>query len=373
MNANIRATAAIAAVLVGLSLSVPAAAQTTLFNTRDFRQDRALWTNPAYFRNNTAGQLRGMALNIEPYQDSGQVGSARLYGSEGTGRVGAVNLASPYPYTSAWAHYQAWLEEARGGTKHTKDTIPDWSGRWEGGGGFGGASPASDLVKMLTPQYQEYFVQDLKGVTEGRIWGAGAFCLPGGFFSALGAEEFIVTPNRVWTHAAGNGSNTIRWIYTDGSGHSPAEFQFAKWHGESLGFWNGDALIVHTNQIRGWRGGLSEFTDNLETVERYRRVGDRIEGEITLYDPEVFVRPIQGRLRFELDRQTRLELARPLYNTCTDTNGPSTKVFMDEKGLLNERLPGDPLYWDSADPRPWGTWLTESEKRFEQSRRTQGR
>ena len=374
MNANIRATAAIAAVLVGLSLSVPAAAQTTtLFNTRNFRQDRALWTDPAYFRNNTAGQLRGMALNIEPYQDSGQVGSARLYGSEGTGRVGAVNLASPYPYTSASAHYQAWLEEAKGGTKHTKDTIPDWSGRWEGGGGFGGPSPASDIVKMLTPQYQEYFVQDLKGVTEGRIWGAGAFCLPGGFFSALGAEEFIVTPNRVWTHAAGNGSNTIRWIYTDGSGHSPAEFQFAKWHGESVGFWNGDALIVHTNQIRGWKGGLSEFTDNLETVERYRRVGDRIEGEITLYDPEVFVRPIQGRLRFELDRQTRLELARPLYNTCTDTNGPSTKVFMDEKGLLNERLPGDPLYWDSADPRPWGTWLTESEKRYEQSRRTQGR
>ncbi len=376
MSVNFRATASIAAVLVGLSLSVPAAAQTTIFNTNDFRQDRALWTDPAYYRNNTVGQLRGMAINIPPSSDGGggQLGAARLYGSEGTGGVGAVNLASPYPYTSAWVHYQAWLEEAGGGTKHTKDTIPDWSGRWRGRSGRFGRppNPASDIVKMLTPPYQEYIVQEYKAWSEGRIWSAGAFCLPGGFFSALDAEEFIVTPNRVWTLGAGNSRNYIRWIYTDGSGHSPQEFQFAKWHGESIGFWDGDALIVHTNQIRGWKGGLSEFTDNLETVERYRRVGDMIEGEITLYDPEVFVRPAHRKLRFELDRETRPEL-RPLYNTCTDTNGPSTKVFMDERGLLNERLPGDPLHWDATDPRPWGTWMNESDKRYEQYRRTQGR
>ncbi len=373
MRINFRAMPSIIVLLAGLSLSVPAAAQRTIFNTPNYRQDRALWTDPAYYRNNTTGQIRGMALNIESYQDSGQVGNARVYGSEGTGRPGATNLTTPYPYTNAWEHYQAWLREANGGTKHTKDTIPDWSGRWEGGGGFGGGqSPASDIAKLLTPKYQEYFVQELKGVSEARIWGAGSFCLPGGFFSSLGAEEFIVTPARVWTHAAGNGSNTIRWIYTDGSGHSPEEFQFSKWHGESIGFWNGDSLIVHTNQIRGWKGGVSEFTDNLETVERYRRVGDRIEGEITLYDPEVFVRPVHTRLRFELDKETRIEL-RPLYNTCSDTNGPSTKVFMDERGKLNERLPGDPLYWDATDPRPWGTWFTESEKRYERTRGNQGR
>lgn len=369
MGANLTATASMAALLVGLTLSVPAAAQTTIFNTQDFRQDRALWTSPAYYRNNTAGQLRGMAIGIVPYEKTGQVGSSRVYGSEGTGRVGAVNLASPYPYTSASAHYQAWLQEAKGGTKHTKDTIPDWSGHWEGGGGFGGgASPASDVVKMLTPKYQEYLVQELKAVTEGRIWGAGSFCLPGGFFSSLGAEEFIVTPGRVWTHAAGNGSNTIRWIYTDGSGHSPEQFAFPKWHGESIGFWNGETLTVHTNQIRGWKGGVVEFTDKLEAVERYRRVGNKIEGEITLYDPEVFVRPMHARLNFELDSETRIELNRPLYNTCTDTNGPSTKVFMDDKGFLNERLtgdPGDPIFtWDETDSRPWSTYLNESDARY---------
>jgi len=372
MSARVGAAASAATLLVGLLLSVVAAQETTVFDTADFRQDRERWTDPAYYRNNTVGQLRGMALNIASYQGGGQVGAARLYGSEGTGRVGTVDLASPYPYANAWEQYQAWLEQAGGGTSHTIETIPNWSGRWDGGTSFGGANPASDVVAMLTPQYQEYLIQDLKATTEGRIWGAGAFCLPGGFFSALGAEEFIVTPDRVWALAAGNGSNTIRWIYTDDSGHSPEDFQYAKWHGESIGFWDGDALIVHTNQIRGWKGGLSEFTDNLETVERYRRVGDMIEGEITMYDSDVFVRPVYARLGFELDPETRPEL-RPLYNTCTDTNGPSSKVFMDDQGLLNERLPGDPLYWDSTDPRPWGTWLNGSDERHERYRRTEGR
>jgi len=74
---------------------------------------------------------------------------------------------------------------------------------------------------------------------------------------------------------------------------------------------------------------------------------------------------------FEPNRETRPEL-RPLYNTCVDTNGPSTRVFMDDQGLLNERLPGDPVYWDATDLRPWGTWLDESDKRYEEYRRTEG-
>jgi hypothetical protein len=346
---------------------VPAAEQArTLFNTPDFRQDRALWTEPSYYRNNTTGQLSGMALDVPAYDGAtGQPAAAREYGSVGTGRPGATNFASPYPFTSAKAHYDAWLREANGGTKHSKATIPDWSGEWTGGGAFGGGqSPASDVVKVLTPEYQEFLVQELKANTEGRFWWPSAFCLPGGFFSSVGAKEFMVTPDRVWTIAEGFVSNSIRWIYTDGSGHTAEPLRFPKWHGESIGFWNGDALIVYTNQIRGWKGGVSEFTDNLEAVERYRRVGDRIEGEITLYDPEVFLRPVHAKLNLRLDADGRPE-TRPLYNSCTDTNGPSTKVYLDDKGLLNERLTGEGDYqWDVADKRPWGTWFSESDRRY---------
>jgi hypothetical protein len=366
---------AVAIAVVGLALSAPASAQTTIFNTQDFRQDRDRWTDPAYYRNNTVGELRGMAIDFDSGgRGSGQEATARAYGSEGTGRAGALNLTSPYRFTTAREHYDAWLKEARGGTKHTRTTIPDWRGRWAGGpvGLTGGREPASSVAALLTPQYREYFVQEVKAYTEGRVWAAGSFCLPTGFFSAVEAEEFIVTPERVWTLGAGNGSNTTRWIYTDGSGHSPADSEFAKWHGESIGFWNKDTLIVHTNQIRGWKGGLSEFSDRLETVERYRRVGNQIEGDITLYDPEVLMRPVNAKLRFELDEETDPAL-RPLYNTCTDTNGPSARVFMDDRGVLNERLPGDPLFWNAADPRPWGTYLDESDKRYQRYRSTQTR
>ena len=92
-------------------------------------------------------------------------------------------------------------------------------------------------------------------------------------------------------------------------------------------------------------------------------MGDAIEGEIVFYDSEVFVQPVYSKLVYNLDGETRPEL-RPLYNTCTDTNGPSTKVYLDERGFLNERLPGDPLYWDATDPRPWATYLNISDDRY---------
>ena len=339
--------------LVGAALLAPAAGQ-SIFDTQDFRQDRERWTDPAYYHNNTVGEMREMDRAV-------------VYGIEGTGQVGAADLASPYPYDSASAHYQAWLDAAGGGTRHTWETLPDWRGRYFGGGDelIGGPNPASSVVPLLTPPYQEYFVQDMWALATGRNWGANAFCLPGGFVTAVrDAEEFVATPDRVWILGAGNNRNYIRWIYTDGSGHSADAYRYPKWHGESVGFWDGDALVIHTNQIRGWKGGLTEFTDSLETVERYHRVGDTIEGEITFYDAEVFVQPVRARLAYELDTNPRPEL-RPLYNTCTDTNGPSTKVYMDERGLLNERLPGDPLYWDATDPRPWGTFMNASDERYQ--------
>jgi hypothetical protein len=205
----------------------------------------------------------------------------------------------------------------------------------------------------------------MKAASEGRGWSPSSICLPGGFFNALNAQEFVVTPKIVYTMGStANDSNAIRWIYIDAP-HTESDLQFPKWHGESVGFWNGDTLIVHTNQIKAWKGGPGgEFTNELETVEKYRRVGDAIQGEITIYDPDVFTGPVFQRMNFRLNKDNKPE-NRPLYNTCTDTNGPSPKVFLDTKGYLNEHLVGEGGFtWDVADPRPWGTWLNESDKRY---------
>lgn len=326
-----------------------------IFASEDFRQDREHWTDPAYYLHNTAAEIRSMGEN------------PGAYGTTGTGVAGSREHSTPYPFATGWEHYQAWLRQADGGTQHTKDSIPDWSGLWthQRGAFEGGQNPVSSTVALLTPQYQEYFIQDLRAEAQARPWWAGAFCLPAGFMSAMtNVDEFILTPDKVWTLASSVGANYIRWIYTDDSGHSAEELQYPKWHGESIGFWDGDTLIIHTNQVKGWFGGPSEYTDNLETVERYRRVGDAIEGEITLYDPEVFVQPYHAKHNFTRETETRPEF-RPLYVTCTDTNGPAQKLYLDENGFLNHRLPGDPLDWDATDPRPWGTFYDESDKRLE--------
>ena len=97
MTAQFTAKASIAALLVGLSLSVSGGARKrTIFTTTDFRQDRDRWTDPAYYRNNTAGQLRGMAINVEGRR-TGQELSARVYGSEGTGKAGCREPQEPVP------------------------------------------------------------------------------------------------------------------------------------------------------------------------------------------------------------------------------------------------------------------------------------
>jgi len=341
-----------AACAIQLAYSASEGRAQDLFSTSDYRGDEALWTDPAYYRNNSVAELLEMQV-------------ANRVGETGTGVENAAELASPLPYTNAWEHYQALLAEADGGTGHTIETLPDWSGRFIGGADRldGGPNPASSFAAMLTPIYREYFVQEMKATAEGRIWETSAFCFPGGLINAvINAEEFVVRPGRVWTIGADNTTNYIRWIYTDGSGHTEGDFEFSRWHGESIGFWDEGILVVHTNQVRGWKGLPGEFSDELEAVERYWLDGDTMRGEIYLYDPNVFVRPFFSQLAFERDSDERPEL-RPLFNSCTDTNGPSNKVFLDERGYLNERLPGDPLYWDARDRTPWRTFFDESEAR----------
>src|SRR5690348_14331257 len=39
----------------------------------------------------------------------------------------------PKQFSSAAEHYKFLLDRAKGGTKHTVTTLPDWSGIWESG------------------------------------------------------------------------------------------------------------------------------------------------------------------------------------------------------------------------------------------------
>jgi hypothetical protein len=305
--------------------------------------------DPAYYKGNTVRQIIDMQVDVR-------------YGQPGSGKDD-FRLTSPYPYKTAAEHYEAWRRAANGGTKHTLATLPDWDGRWDEDEGWlsGEATLPSTVAAALTPQYREYFVQAQKAAAEGRDRWAGAFCLPEGFMAAItnGPKEFLVRPKTVHLLSASNAVNFTRWVHIDQE-HVRPEQRYPRWLGESVGFWDGDALVVHTNQIRNWRINIFEWSDRLETVERYRRVGDVMEAEITLYDPEAFAAPLHAKFRYRHDARPGAEY-RLLYNTCTDSNGPSSKVFVNDRGILDERVPGDPGYWDIGDKRPWAAMYAKGE------------
>ncbi len=328
---------------------VPATAQ-TVFTSANYRNDSAHWSDPAYYGNNTVREVRDM-------QEQNRFGEA------GSG-VDLFELPSPYNFSSSDEHYAAWRAAANGGTTHTLETLPDWTGRWSGNESWIGGDDVqvSSIAAVLTPQYREYFVQQAKAEAEGRHFWPASFCLPRGYLEAIVStpKEFILQPQRAWIIGDTYTESLVRWIYADGAEHMAGDLRFPRWHGESIAFWGGQALIVHTDQIRSWKGPVIEWSDQLSTVERYERVGDLIEGEITLYDPVAFLTPLHATFTYERIADDA-PAARAIYNTCTDTNGPSSNVFINEEGLLDERVPGDPLHWDVRDARPWGTYYSKGE------------
>jgi hypothetical protein len=341
--------AALVSLVAVLSLAAPLSAQTTLFTTEDYRQDQARWTDPAYFLYNTARQLTDMQVE-------------NRFGQKGSGSD-KYDIKSPYPFQTSWEHYQAWLEKANGGTRHTLATLPNWDGVWSVRGTWLDSNDiqASTVAAALTPQYREYYVQQVKAEAEGRHWWAAAFCLPDGFIRGVSRspQQFAIRPNQVLMLTDTLVATQVRWVHTS-TGHRPDEQQFTQWLGESIGFWDGAALVIHTNQIRQWNAthSLFEWSDQLSAVERYERVGNEIVGEITLYDPVAFRHPLHARLRFTPNPNDRM-----VYSTCTDTNGPSTNVYARPDGIVDERVPGDAGYWDSNDPRPWARHYAVGERR----------
>jgi len=219
---------------------------------------------------------------------------------------------------------------------------------------------ASTVAAALTPQYREYHVQQVKAEAEGRHWWAAAFCLPDGFVRGVSRspQQFAIRPNQVLMLTDTLISTQVRWVHTD-TGHRPDDQQFAQWLGESMGFWDGAALVIHTNQIRQWNAthSLFEWSDQLTAVERYERVGNELVGEITVYDPSAFLHPLHARLRFTPNANDRM-----VYSTCTDTNGPSSNIYARPDGIVDERVPGDPGYWDANDPRPWAAHYAIGER-----------
>ena len=90
-------------------------------------------------------------------------------------------------------------------------------------------------------------------------------------------------------------NHEVRRVFMDGRPH-PQEV-YATTMGHSIGWWEGDTLVIDTVGLRaGWfRPEGVPYTENAHVVERHtlRADGNTIHVELTLDDPEYYTVPVE--------------------------------------------------------------------------------
>ena len=221
-----------------------------------------------------------------------------------------------------WASYPAYQtpKKANGEVDlnapapRTPDGKPDFSGVWRGapaGGGRRGAPPPEPAPGTpplatfnniastfkdglpLTP-----YGTDLLAKRKARNSkdNPEASCLPMGimqFWTQGFPRKFVQTPGLIVVlYEASSG---IRQIFTDGRPLPPQGDPQPYYYGYSSGKWEGDTLVVETNNLRddGWLDIIgTPLTDQARLTERFRRVSfGRMEIDITVNDPKAYTKP----------------------------------------------------------------------------------
>ena len=292
-----------------------------IFTSKDFYKDRALWTDPRYYRCNSSAALEDIWGGARVALIGNKPPASAAWGNCKTDYPRTA-IVSPYKFKTAQAHYEALLAETkqRGGpTQHTYATVPgEWTGRYM----HPGRTPDNGywyrmrhnqvptILSLLTPEYQTRMVQEAyhHANTNAAQW-PSSYCWPEGFMrrwheAAVWEQHIMVTPKLVQI-LTGVARNFITNIHVgrdfNMSGAVPRlGADVPRWYGETIGFWDKDTLITWTSDIQGWKvHSAFEYSNKLQTIEIYSPNHDAsgkfigLNHEAIFYDPEALVEPVR--------------------------------------------------------------------------------
>jgi hypothetical protein len=132
-------------------------------------------------------------------------------------------------------------------------------------------------------------VANMSNMTRCIIWGADPPMLPIGYNSHLhivqGSDHVMILVEMM---------QDVRLIPLDDTPHLPEHVR--QWKGSSRGWWEGDTLVVETQNLTD-RTAFRGASENLRVTERFTRVSeDRLIYEFTVEDPTVWVQPWSGEI-----------------------------------------------------------------------------
>jgi hypothetical protein len=176
-------------------------------------------------------------------------------------------------------------------------------------GAGAGKQPTYHIADLTNPNLKPWVKEAMKKDNDEVLAGKIAFtpsqsCMPSGVpgFLGLGGNQnpywFLQTPKEVWIMRAAD--SQVRRIYLDmPHSASPAP----SWYGESVGHYEGDALVVDTIGLNAKTfvdNYRTPHTEKLHVIERWQMVdgGQAMQSTFTVEDPDAFYEPWSGTRRY---------------------------------------------------------------------------
>jgi hypothetical protein len=366
-----------------------------LFNSPDFYADKALWSDPRYFRCNSPqateyqrGILQRPGVNTSDSDADGPWGHCEI-------DMPREAIVSPYGFKTAQEHYAALKAETtkRGGPNvYTFADFPaaEWNGTYQrpGGGGAGAANQNNwvwgrhiqipTLLSVLTPKYQQWVVQEAYHQVRGHAMWPSTFCWPEGFMrrwypAAVWEHYVIATPDLVHVRA-GVARNFIQDVYVGrdfnmedvAKGGVPRlGAAVPRWYGETIGFWDKDVLITWTSNIQGWKSHAQfEHSNKMQSIEIYTPIRENgqfigLNHETILYDEEALAEPVRiVRNLHKINKFTDDNQVPYAFIECVQT-------IFNIDGVNTPLTPGTKVEYEMPDMygRPWAkVWIENFEQ-----------